>query len=231
MARRIIVGLLIVIGFIASLFLSAPATVSSAGELAAVYWGGAPVLNQGGLPQCVGYAMETLLQDSPNVYSTGNIPSPYWIYTAAQARDEWRDTVHDGTSDVAAFSYLQQFGYIDSVTYTHDPLAVADYVLHSGPVTMGTEWTLSMNAPDPVTFEITVEGKIVGYHEWVIDGYDPAHEMFDAQNSWGPYYGNFGHFRVSMAAMYALLQNDDAPANRNAALPHKNVTTWLEKQI
>lgn len=216
--------------FSALLYLLVATPALGAGEVAYVQWPTGPVLDQRDTPQCVGYSLETWLEAGPYAYQSRQIPSAYWIYAAGQQRDGWNDVPHDGTSVRAAMAYLQEVGYVDSVAYTHDVEQLATYVLNNGPAEMSTMWTTSMDMLD-ATGVITPNAFVRGYHAWVIDGYDRVTEMFDAQNTWGKYWGIGGHFKISKDSVFVLLANDLGSENREAAMPHKDAVKWLQKQL
>lgn len=214
--------------FCLTLFL-APVASYAAGEPAYRGWDTGPVLDQGDTPECVGYSLSTLMADTPYAFPDGSVPSPDWIYFGAQARDPWGNAAHDGSTIEAGFQYLQDYGYVDSVSYTSDADTVADWVLNDGPVEMATEWDWIMFNPD-ASGVVTPGGLIAGYHAWNLDAYNRVTQMFDGQTSWGTTFANNGHFLISLQSVQYLLTNE-ASDYREAALPHKDATKWLFYQL
>lgn len=223
---------LILVSLTATVFALAllTAPVQAYGEPSYVEWQTGPVLDQGITPECVGYSLAGLLQASPYAYNGSNSPSPGWIYFGGQARDAWHNKPHDGTSIEAGFQYLQEYGYIDSVQYTHDPAVVADYILNYGPVEMSTFWSTSMDSPD-ATGVITPNAFLRGFHAFYCYAYDRIKQMFGCQNSWGTEFAQAGRFKLSFDTMVVLLENDYGPGNREAAMPIKNAAKWLLRQL
>src|SRR4051812_34109470 len=107
------------------------------------YWRLGPQLDQGQTPRCVGYATRQALVSSPHRYAKPS-PSADEIYAGAQKNDEWPGEGYDGTSDRGSMKYLQSLGLIASYHWARDVEEMCQYLLTTGPVLVGIQWTQDM---------------------------------------------------------------------------------------
>lgn len=163
-----------------------------------------PVLDQGNLPQCVGFAWRQLLNSSP-IMQTGG-PSADQIYLQAQEVDEWPGTDYAGTSVRAGAKVLHDRGYLASYHWAINAEDVRLYVLGSGPVVIGTEWLSEMFDVDRDGF-IPVRGFGVGGHAYLVCGFSAGRNAFRVINSWGKEWGQSGRAWLRFADLGALLAN------------------------
>jgi hypothetical protein len=166
------------------------------------WWANGMWGNQGINPYCVGYGWSHWVKDGP-VTHYGQI-DPVKIYYAAQKVDEWEGEDYEGTSVRAGAKVLQSNGYISNYYWATDVNEIVRAVLEVGPVTVGTDWTSGMFAPDNRGF-IKPTGTVAGGHCYVIDGVDTVYRKFRIKNSWGRQWGHKGFAYISISDFASLL--------------------------
>lgn len=166
------------------------------------WWG-----DQQDTPQCVGYSWAHWLEDGPVEQSgTPPIVNPEVIYTEAQKIDEWSGENYDGTSVRAGAKYLKSRGFISAYLWGRTLDTLVNTVLNVGPVVVGTNWYYNMFFPNRRTGIISVKGRLVGGHAYVINGVDIRKRMFRIKNSWGRSWGINGSAYISFADMAKLIR-------------------------
>jgi hypothetical protein len=180
-----------------------------------------PILDQGNLGACTGYATVGVLGTEP-YYST--LASRVWpwpdlarrIYSDATKIDpfdgEWEpdDTGSDGLSVAKTaknLGYISGYQHITSIGEAH--AAVQD-----GPFIVGSLWMSGMDQAESRDFG-TVEptGTPRGGHEYECLGYDANLDLWEFANSWSTDYGDDGYFRMTTPSFTWLLgqQGDATP--------------------
>jgi C1A family cysteine protease len=172
-------------------------------------WHPSPVLDQGGTSECVGHAARSYLDAGPIVNRRIG-PDEHWIYRAAQKVDEWPGEDYDGTSVRAAFKVLKSLELVSAYRWAATVEDVVNHVLTTGPVVMGTLWTMDMFTPDRHGF-IVPTGEDVGGHAWLIIGAD-RNKGFRMVNSWGRGWGDNGRAWVRFGDLERLLHEDGEAA-------------------
>lgn len=169
-----------------------------------------PVLDQGQLGACTGFATVTCLNHDPyGPVTPGKLDDAQAIsvYSAATRLDAFpgnyppTDTGSDGTSAAKA---AKKLGLIAGYLHITTPAALAS-ALTLGPVIVGTDWYESMFTADnagKVTVDTT--SGIAGGHEYTLDEIT-ADGHFGFTNSWGVGFGIGGRFYIEQASFLALL--------------------------
>lgn len=139
-----------------------------------------------------------------------------WLYDQAQNIDEWDDTPPEGGTSVrAAAKILQALGAITSYHWANSVGDIANAVLTTGPVVMGTTWYNSMFNPilksDHAYLGVNPDSGIAGGHAWVVNGYSTDTGYFRMKNSWGKDWGYGAHAYLSSHDLDYLL-NDGGEA-------------------
>jgi hypothetical protein len=173
------------------------------------WWG-----DQGPTPQCVAYAWNHWLEDGPTTqpetpHGTGPVVNCTELYYEAQKVDEWAGEAYDGTSVRAGAKILKAKGYISSYRWADPSNPVDDIVralLTMGPVVVGTDWYSEMFTPDEFGF-LSVDGRVVGGHAYLLNGVNTDREIVRVKNSWGHGWGRNGHAILAFKDLGRLLQN------------------------
>lgn len=147
------------------------------------------------------------MQSAVGVCRTGpcrKLFAPHWLgfdteaerhdaYLRSQAFDPWTgaEPDYEGTSTDAAFIVLRADGAIKAWKWLFGFHEVKQWVMHFGPVSVGTNWYEGMFHPDASGF-IRPTGPVSGGHAWRIVGYSKARHAFRLVNSWGKGWGQNG---------------------------------------
>jgi hypothetical protein len=183
----------------------------------------APILQQGRLGSCTGNAAAGWLGTDDAVQpGRADVTEALAvdIYSAATRIDPFdgayppEDTGSDGLS---VAKVLKARGLIGS--YTHcfslgDVLAA----LQSGPVITGTPWYDGMFTARARGL-VEISGPVAGGHEYVVEGVDTDRAEVICANSWGPEWGEGGHFRMSYDTYARLLAEDGDATVLHAPAP------------
>jgi hypothetical protein len=169
-----------------------------------------PTLDQGHLPQCVGYSTRDKLASAPFMVPDGKGPTPQQIYDGAQTLDEWPGNDYDGTTVRGAFKFLQEEGYLKSYVWAQNVIDCEQFIRGGyGTIILGTNWYDGMFEPDKNGFVRPV-GNVVGGHAYHLFWMDPTHQEAWCKNSWGERWGmrlnsHSGCFKLSYSALDKLL--------------------------
>ena len=177
-------------------------------------WNAGEVLDQGAEPACVGYAGYGWLQAGPVVNRKMTF-SPMDLYHAAQANDEWPGSAYDGSSTLGLMKALRKLGYVDTYVWAHDAETLMRWVLTTGPVLVGTNFYGGMANPNAQDDFMTLDGELLGGHEYWIVGadldkkcHDGSRGAFRMVNSWGRGFSDNGRAWLSQATLDRLLKED-----------------------
>lgn len=167
------------------------------------------VLDQGSTSQCVAYSTAKYCEAHP-VKNTLPLAIPDW-YALCQKNDEWPGEDYDGTSVRASFKLLKKYGIVSEYRWTWDIDTVANHLLSTGPMCVGTDWLFGMFDSDRFDF-LRPEGESAGGHAYLLIGcdldrkcYDGSKGAFTMLNSWGPNWSNNGRALISFKDMQKLL--------------------------
>lgn len=172
----------------------------------------ARIFDQGQLGSCTGNAMAGVIGTDPIYRGQGhehaNEKLAVELYEHATVIDgipgEYPpdDT---GSSGLAVAKAAQQLGFIQSYTHAFG----LDHALgHLGlaPVIIGIAWFDSFDQPGPHgLLEISPDAQIRGGHEIEVLGLDVDAQTIRGANSWGPHWGDHGHFTMRWATFDDLL--------------------------
>lgn len=184
-------------------------------------WSTGPVLDQGQRNACVGFAVKQFLMTTPVRSGLTTPPSPIEIYDLARHLDDdpTNDNSDTGTSVRAGLQAAQAEGHIKTYLWVHTVDDIARWLLRFGGVIIGVRWLDGMEETDTDGY-IHARGAFLGNHCTFLKGVDRATETFYGVNSWGPSWGEWGHFKLRFADMGTLLnQNGEAVTATERALP------------
>ncbi len=189
-----------------------PATSLVAPAVRSVRWPHyGPVLDQGGLGACTGYAMAQCLNTGPlhdRNRQLGGAEAEA-LYSLATTLDDieghWPpdDTGSSGLAvgkAAVARELIREYRHAFGI----DHLLGA---LQFGPAIVGTDWREGMDTPDADGM-VHATGAVRGGHEWLALGVDLEHGHIIGLNSWGPSWGMGGGFYLPLADMRGLLAHD-----------------------
>lgn len=168
-------------------------------------------LNQGNLGACTGYALVHAMSAAPEDripvdvnLLTGDLAVK--VYSNATEIDQWQGEyppTDTGSSGLAVMKVAKRRGWVSG--YTHgfkiEDLPVA---LQRTPVICGIAWRQNMYHPDSKGV-VTWSGPVVGGHEFAVIGWKEKTKMFTCRNSWGPFWGKKGNFKIHMDELAAAL--------------------------
>jgi C1A family cysteine protease len=170
-----------------------------------------PVLDQGRTPQCVAYSSIGFLTAHPVVNKAIDFKE---FYDACQRVDEWEGEDYEGTSVRAGFKVLKERGYVSGYQWALNADTVAQHILTTSPVVVGTDWYLDMFTPTSDGY-ITATGSVEGGHAWLLVGVnlmrhnpDGTLGAFRMRQSWGPGWGQNGRAWVTYSDMDKLIRSD-----------------------
>ncbi len=114
-------------------------------------------------------------------------------YLRAQAYDPWPggEPSYEGSSTDAPFKLLREEGIISGWKWLFGFHEVKQWVMHHGPVSVGTNWYEGMFYPDSKGV-IKPTGQVAGGHAWRIVGFNLKSHQFRLVNSWSRQWGQYG---------------------------------------
>lgn len=170
-----------------------------------VWWKG----DQGSTPQCVGFSWHALLRALPKLQRT---PGPDDIYHLAQRNDEWPGEDYAGSSVRGGAKGLQDAGKIISYGWAFTAEDALQWTGLNGPVVLGTNWYAGMMSPGK-SGVLSVSGRAVGGHAYLLIGYDDRKELALIQNSWGIRWGLNGRAWIRYQDLeHLIMDNGEACA-------------------
>jgi hypothetical protein len=186
-----------------------------AARVGTISWQIGPILDQGSLGACTGYAAAAALNCMPNadLLRDRGITAPFGgdeakaFYSLATVSDKFAGCwppLDAGSSGLGVADGLKQLGLIAGYRHAFG-LQHLVQALQSGPVLIGIPWLESMFEPDPQTAVVTCTGAVAGGHEFCAFGVDVEHGLVWCQQSWGPGWGRDGTFAFRFADIGKLL--------------------------
>ena len=190
--------------------------VKPAPVLRTVLWRhNAPVLDQGDLGACTGFALAQLLNTQAFAKSRGaagaylseaNALSLYEMATVLDDIPGAYPPIDTGSSGLAVCKAGVAQGYLAS--YRH-AFGFEQFLsaIQRGPVIVGTDWFTGMEETG-ADFFIRPEGELVGGHEYLVLGANLHGEYVTILNSWSAGWGSGGRARISFADFKTLLARE-----------------------
>lgn len=163
---------------------------------------------------CTANAAVGCLRTSPHF----RLISPVWttydsaqdrvsLYREAKKYDPWPGEDYEGSSTDAPFRVLRLRGVIPGWQWLFGVEEVKEWLIHYGPVALGTYWYDDMFYPDSRGY-IEPTGSIAGGHAYRVVYYSPKDRRFRIVNSWSRGWGQSGRAWISEDNLDALLQQD-----------------------
>ncbi len=171
------------------------------------YWNRrGPVGDQGDEPSCVGWAWWHWLRCGPAWPKNVPTPNPLDIYHEAQTLDEWPGEDYDGTSVRGGAKAIANL--VTEYRWAQTIEDVIEWVLHRGPVVMGTNWYSGMMNPSDYGDRCEPSGVVVGGHAYCITGCNIKRGIARLLNSWGPGWAGDGAAAIDLEDLERLLRED-----------------------
>lgn len=173
----------------------------------------APVLHQGTLGACTGFALAQCLNTTRFVNSRPQrryLTSAHGrnLYSKATSLDQfpgqWPPT-DTGSSSLGVCKAGMVFGYLSGYDHAFG-LSHALSALSLSPMITGTAWHDAMFEPDSNGF-IVPAGGVVGGHEYLVLGCNVPGRYITILNSWGPSWGRNGRAKIRWDHYDELLQD------------------------
>lgn len=170
------------------------------------------ILDQGDSSACTGAAFWQWLDMGP--IRNLNKPDFMTLYKMNQKNDEWsgEEPTYYGSSVRASFKVGQQLGFVKRYGWAFDAETVANHILTSSPVVMGTTWWTDMFRTDSDGF-VNVGGRVAGGHAYAFKGFSQLKKRskgsrgsFRGIQSWGDW-GQNGLFWMSFEDADALIKD------------------------
>lgn len=175
------------------------------------------ILQQGNVGACTCFAglgaiatgifyIDALLAAMANANLKFDNASGIYLYKEVTKIDEFpgayppKDTGSSGNAVGKLFKQLKLInGWLHGLS-----LSAALNELQFRPVITGVNWYGGFDQPDSNGF-IKISGKVVGGHEFVVDGLNVEEEYVTCTNSWGERYGLKGRFKMRFDVWERLL--------------------------
>jgi hypothetical protein len=179
-----------------------------------------PVLDQGSVGACTGFAMAQWLNCKPAHNPRGGYvdnDDALMLYALATRHDPWPGTFtypppggqDTGSSGLAACKAAKEFGLISAYRWIFNGVDALKEALRFSPVMAGTVWLSRMFAARPIAGQapfLQVSGSEEGGHEYLIVGWNERSGYFTMCNSWSGSWGLNGNARIWADDMAELLR-------------------------
>ena len=187
----------------------------------------APVLDQGILGACVGFATAQWFNCSKNVGArtswnnkTKNIPEVVnsgrrycdnrdgvYFYSKSTEFDDFPSIYppeDEGSSALGVAKFLKSIGVISRYEWIFDPQALLSALMF-GPILVGTNWYEDMFNPGSKGI-ITPTGRLAGGHEYLLRGYNVEKDLCRIRNNWTKDWGINGDAFIYREDLFYLMQ-------------------------
>lgn len=166
------------------------------------WWDGGWWGNQGSTSQCVAYSWMHWLEDGPVIQDSifgreKPLFQPIEFYHTCQLVDQWPGENYNGTSVRAGAKVLCDLGVINEYRWAFNIDEIINTLLTFGPMVVGTKWYKDMQFPDK-TGKVSVKGRSVGGHAYLLNGVDVNKGYIRIKNSWGNQWGDNGYGYITI---------------------------------
>ena len=181
-----------------------PSMMKKAEQITQMNWQVDHILDQGATGHCVGFAWAGFGISLPVFNNWGNDMGDKIYYQAkifdGETGEENGSNTRSGVKAFMKFSKLQNNAYAFATSFN----SIVTWLLTSGPVVTGTNWYDNMMSPDSNGL-VKAKGKVLGGHEWMINGIDTTTRLLRCTNSWGADFAVNGQFYISFEDYQKLL--------------------------
>lgn len=170
-----------------------------------------PVLDQGDVGACTGYAAAGMVGSKPVWPLVPRSTRPSCDGLRIYELDTTLDDVpgayppdDTGSTGLAAMKACQQLGLITSYRWGFGIDDVLQALSSKGAVCLGTNWYEGFDRPSS-SGVVRIAGSVRGGHEYEAVGIDPKARTIRCVNSWGPTWGDHGRFTLRWDDLDRLL--------------------------
>jgi hypothetical protein len=169
-------------------------------------------LDQGNTGTCVGHAWKHWMLTAPTIRTRADVePRAFTIYRSACQYDPWPQNDDGdpewGTSVRAGAKALQSRGFLDTYGWAFTVEDAIAWLVSSGPLVFGTNWTRDMFKPDAKGF-VRYTGPVAGGHAYCAVGWSEQRGAMRFVNSWSSAWGQKGRFWMDGETVEQLLVDD-----------------------
>lgn len=169
------------------------------------YYNSPYCLDQGNVPQCVGYSTKTMLLNGP-IRQIGTEPTPQQLYDFAQRNDEWDGEDYGGTSVRAGMKAAVHYGTVSEYRWAFTlEDTIRWLLLGNGPLVVGTNWYSGMS--NPKDDWMYPNGIYQGGHAYGIIGANRVQKKVRVLNNWGRDWSDDGRAWLSFDALDYLIKS------------------------
>jgi hypothetical protein len=182
----------------------------------------ADALNQLDKPHCGGFTMAHygICHPMPSIYTNDD---GHDFYKQCKITD-LQPGMENGTSCRSMAVTGKRLGMWKTYAFATSVDEIYQWILTEGSVMMGTEWYEGMFLPDENNI-IHCTGSIAGGHAWLALGVNLNTGFIDGLTSWGPDFGDNGHFKISLTEFsYLFARQGEAIAAVEVAKVDPSVT-------
>jgi hypothetical protein len=168
-----------------------------------------PVLDQGNIGACTGFAMAQWLNTKPAHKpraKTMKAGDAYLLYSRATQLDPFEGSWEPddtGSSGLAVCKAAKEAGYITGYRWIFEGVTQLAQALQVSPVLAGTVWLEGMFGSKGGYLHVA--GNPQGGHEYLVIGYNARSHYFTILNSWGDGWQSRGTARIREMDMAHLL--------------------------
>jgi hypothetical protein len=163
-------------------------------------------LDQGDHPWCVGFSGADYGINDP-------VQDPYDNETGKKFYDlckiiDGEPGAQNGSCVRSIAKVLQNEGRISNYAFAASTDEITYWLLHKGPVIVGTSWYEGMSTADENNI-VHISGVNLGGHAYVLNGVTTVAGIrcYRIQNSWNGYFGIMGQAYISITDFAILLRN------------------------
>lgn len=174
-------------------------------------WTAGPLLDQGQTGHCVAFGTTEEINATP-VTDDLTSDEAHAFFQLVKAQDEAMGNYFtDGATVLAGMKAAAAEGRISRYVWGSTVDDLVRWLQRKGPCVLGTNWYEDMFTPDAAG-RIRPSGAYAGGHCYLALGYWPAGRLtgfskaaIEFQQSWGPDWGKWGHFFMTLPDVATLL--------------------------
>jgi hypothetical protein len=160
-----------------------------------------PALDQLGTPHCGGFGTADFLINKPTFTPCTNEDGHNFYYLCKELEGE--PLKENGIYVRTVAKLLLNLHKLEAYAFTSSTEEIAWWILHKGPVMIGTAWYSGMDTPDANNI-IHATGVMEGGHFWLANEVRQD-KLIGCQNSWGAHWGINGKAYISLDDLQKII--------------------------